>query len=276
MDKPSHTWKGRGFRLLLAAIAVGAMVGASGLYNPVVASDHDDGETNIKSRNSALTDLYVFREDWHSGNAADANNLIFILNTNPRSVPRQHYFFNTNAFYNFHVSRRGTDRNAAVSGVEDMRFEFSFATPTNNQQSVRLQVHRFAGGNIQATQTFANAGVTTPTPPLLPPQAPVVNTVVTGDAGGNLAFFAGTREDPFFFDVEEFFKVRAALAGSPGPTTIRPNAFQPPNLAEDFASGYNVSSIVLRVPLAFVRATNDTVFDVWETISIPTTVAQFQ
>jgi len=75
--------------MLVAVGAITAAVGFSAFHNPVVASDHDDGETNIKSRNTNLTDLYVFREDWETNSNADQGNLIFAMNTNPRSLPRQ-------------------------------------------------------------------------------------------------------------------------------------------------------------------------------------------
>jgi hypothetical protein len=76
--------------------------------------------------------------------------------------------------------------------------------------------------------------------------------------------FAGLREDPFFFDVEQFFRVRAGAAGI-GPAV----GFKPANQAIDFAKGYNVNAIVARIPKSLLRGTSNTdVFDVWETISV--------
>jgi hypothetical protein len=60
--------------------------------------------------------------------------------------------------------------------------------------------------------------------------------------------FAGLREDPFFFDVQQFFKVRAGAAGL-GPK----ESFQSRSEAEDFAKEYNVNSIVVRLPLAVIE-----------------------
>jgi hypothetical protein len=46
--------------------------------------------------------------------------------------------------------------------------------------------------------------------------------------------------------------------------------FRSPDEAVDFAKGYNVNTIVVRVPIAFLAGDNgSTTFDVWETISIP-------
>jgi hypothetical protein len=257
---------------LLFSTMIGAGVLNTHLAQPVKASDHDDGESNIKSRNLNLTDLFVFREDWQTGVAADAANLIFVMNSNPRSLPRQQYFFNTQALYNFHVSKRA-DRSASVTGQESTRFEFSFGAPDANQaQNIRLQVHNFANGAITGTQTFANAGTTVPLNAANPNAATTVAT-----ANGNLSVFAGLREDPFFFDVDAFFRTRAFLkTGSPGPvarTLLSTNAAT----SIDFAKGYNVNTIVMRVPISLLQAGGtETSFDTWETIAVPTAVGQLQ
>ena len=66
--------------------------------NFVNASDHDDGEVDTKGRNLNLTDLYVFREKDQNPQAS-ANDLVLVMNTNPRSLARQQYFFSTRARY---------------------------------------------------------------------------------------------------------------------------------------------------------------------------------
>ncbi len=76
--------------------------------------------------------------------------------------------------------------------------------------------------------------------------------------------FAGLREDPFYFDVEQFFRVRAGALGI-GPKV----GFRTPDKAVDFAKGYNVNAITVRVPQSLLRGrTAVTTFDVWETISV--------
>ena len=54
----------------------------------------------------------------------------------------------------------------------------------------------------------------------------------------------GLGEDPFFFDVEQFFKVRAGAV-------------------DEFAK-QNVNSIVIRMPVAYLQtAAMEQVFDIW-------------
>jgi hypothetical protein len=257
-----------------AFVAVGAVLTGLGLFaspGPAKASDHDDGETNIKSRNLNLTDLFVFRQDWETGVAGDASKLVMIMDTNPRSLPRDQYFFNTNAKYNIHVGRQTANTNN-VTGQEDMRFEFSFAAPdTHGQQAFTLNEYTFTGGNVSTLTALGTTGETTPAAPLLgnPNPTPVTNTM------GVASVFAGLREDPFFFDVESFVRVRAALAGAAGPQGQA--AFKDPGTAQDFAQGYNVNAIVMSVPIVALQSTAlETTFDVWETITIPPSLATFQ
>jgi hypothetical protein len=90
---------------------------------------------------------------------------------------------------------------------------------------------------------------------------PILNRVDV--KGQKLLLYAGLREDPFFFDVEQFFRVRAGALGL-GPAAV----FRHPGI--DFTWGYNVLSIVVRVPVAYLQqGSGSTAFDVWTTISVP-------
>lgn len=242
-------------------MAVLATAMAVSLWGPqmVGASDHDDGETNIKSRNSSLTDVYVFREGDQSGNVADNSNLIMIMNTNPRSVPRQQYYFNNNARYEFNVSRLAS-ATATPTGSPDVVLRFEFGQPNaNNQQNITISAIKDGQSANTGGQTF----FTTPLGAGGAPAAAVNNTVSL--FGQNLTVFAGLREDPFFFDVQQYFRIRGGAAG----------AWNNPGF--DFAAGYNVNAIAVRVPISFLAGdTGVTTFDVWATISIPSTTAAQQ
>jgi hypothetical protein len=222
----------------------------------IAASDHDDGEVDIKGRAVNLTDLYVYREKDQNSGAADGD-LVFTMNSNPRSVARYQYYFSTTALYQFHITQVG-DVNSTPTGRSDIILRFAFSPPNNKgMQAVAVTVVR--GGSETVAKTTVNGGLIATTP--LNSNA-VLNTVPVG--GSNLTVFAGLREDPFFFDVEQFFRVRAAALGT-GPRT----AFKQPNQAIDFAKGYNVNTIAVRVPKAFLQAgTGANTFDVWSTVSI--------
>ncbi len=255
------------------ALAVGLAVTAAG---PMVkASDHDDGETNIKARNRNITDVYAFREDWQTGNAAQAGDMVIVMNTNPRSVARQQYFFDTQSRYNIFVSHVPAANEAVPpTGVPDAAYRLRFGAPgANGSQAITLTHDEFTGGQLTATTDVA-AGATTPAVPGLgnPNPAPIVNGIVVD--GNPVSVFAGLREDPFFFDVEQYFRVRAALLGlgpaPAGPNIVPGTGFRNAATAIDFAKGYNVNAIVLRIPIAQLNegVAADTVFDIWTTIEV--------
>ncbi|MBD2204629.1 DUF4331 domain-containing protein [Calothrix sp. FACHB-1219] len=217
----------------------------------VTASDHDDGEVDTKGRNLNLTDLYVFREQ-DQNPAARKDDLILVMNTNPRSLARQQYYFSNNALYEFKISRV-SNKDATPTGKEDVTLRFQFDEPNNRgEQQFKLTL-------VTNGRQRSDTGRTTPLS--VNPNNPTINNLSLGDH--KVKVFAGLREDPFFFDVEQFFRVRAGALGI-GPAV----GFRPANQALDFAKGYNVNSIVVRIPRALLAGQTDaTTFDVWETIS---------
>jgi Domain of unknown function (DUF4331) len=238
--------------LMLGGISIGIVLAAS-LPQYLMASDHDDGETDTKGRNLNLTDLYVYREQ-DQNPAAKSDDLILTMNTNPRSVARQQYFFSTNARYEFKVTRVA-DNNATPTGKEDITLRFEFGAPDGRQQQ-RIKFTALRDGQEISAQSLRT------TPLNGNNYSPVVNEL--GVNGGKLAVFAGLREDPFFFDVEQFFRVRSGALKT-GPAV----GFRDPSKALDFAKGYNVNTIVVRVPKSFLQGKSGAnTFDVWETISL--------
>lgn len=242
-------------KMLLASLLATTILFAG---QSALASDHDDGENDKKARSLNLTDLYVFKENTQIAGGS-ANHLVFIMNSNPRSLPRQQYYFSTNARYDFRISRVGTDKGAAVTGSNDVILRFEFGAPVSGQQPITLTVIKDGVKTIK-TMTDASAPINTTT---LAGGSSEVNNAVTVD-GQVLNIFAGLREDPFFFDVTAFFKFRAGAAG------LGPAAPLPAASPVDFTANYNVNSIVVRVPIAFLQTSAQTVFDTWTTISVPT------
>ena len=98
--------KGQKIALYVCAFALAlTAVGMTAAFSPQLtkASDHDDGDVDVRSRALSLTDLYAFREI-DQNPSAKADDLILVMNTNPRSVARQQYFFSNEARYEFRFS----------------------------------------------------------------------------------------------------------------------------------------------------------------------------
>ncbi len=236
--------------LIVGAISIAALLVATSLPKALVASDHDDGEVDTKGRNLNLTDLYAFREKDQNPNARDGD-LILTMNSNPRSIARQQYFFSTNARYEFKLTRVG-DKEATPTGQEDITLRFEFGAPNNrNQQQIKFTVIK-DGKEISASNMRTTALN----------EKTYVNQLAAN--GAKIAVFAGLREDPFFFDVEQFFRVRAGALGT-GPSV----GFRAPDQALDSFKGYNVNSIALRIPQEFLSGKDGAkTYDIWQTISL--------
>jgi len=246
-------------------VPVALLAGVASLV--VHGSDHDDGENANKERALNLTDLYVFREGDQTGVPADNANLIFIMCANPRSLARQQYYWATNARYEFHVSRVAAGVDGAVTASDDVILRFEFSAPNaSKQQAMTVSVIR--DGVAQSTIARSDNGGALLTRPLAagaePATVPATDIHPISLFGSTLTVFSGLREDAFFFDVEQFFRIRAGLLGA-GPA-VGPRSL---DTALDFTKGYNVNTIVARVPIALLQGSGSaTTFDVWETISI--------
>ena len=241
---------------IFAAVLIGIIAALALAVKPVAASDHDDGEADGKGRNLNLTDLYVFRESEQNAGASD--DLILVMNTNPRSLPRQQYYFSTNARYEFHISRAlGNDDMPTGSSEGLIRFEFG-APNESKQQPITITVLRDGDEEVITTNDDGSS--------LLTSAINATNDIITNQTSIDSTFgsapmtvFAGLREDPFYFDVEQYFRVRAGAAGI-GPAV----GFREPGY--DFTAGYNVNSIVVRIPRKLLNSITDT-YDFWSTIS---------
>ena len=237
--------------LKLSGIILATTLTLGGTATFINASDHDDGEVDVKGRNLNLTDVYAFREKDQNPDASE-DDIILVMNTNPRSVARQQYYFSTNARYEFHIDSVA-NKDAKVEGQPDMTLRFEFGAP-NSSQEQEVTITTLRNGKAQK-----KTAITTP----LLDDSPNLTNVKIGQE--NLTVFAGLREDPFFFDVEQFFRVRAGAAG------ISPAVgFREPNKAVDFTTGYNVNTIAVRVPKTLLQGrTHSDVFDIWTPISTP-------
>jgi len=311
------------FAMLLLVVFLTALTGTF-LMNrslTVKASDHDDGETDIKTKNTNITDVYAMREKDIDPTADPTGaNMILAMYVNPRSIARQQYFFNEHAFYTFHIGVVGPGHGAAgviaqnapggggvadltSRGREDIRLKFQFsgqnaAKGTQNFAMTFVPVTttlNAAGTPVTVTEgnpttLLANGSVTTEIPGigtggnnnLTTPKfgtsatnngviAPIVNPVGANaviNNNGNMAVFAGLREDTFTFDVNQFFRVRAGLKGQGVAGTLFRAHTATAVGAIDFPKDFNVLAIVMRVPIAAINlgVAANTTFDVYATV----------
>ena len=256
----------------LFSVVVGIALGAA---HVTYASDHDDGETDMKSRALNLTDHFAY---------VNGGNLVLTMYFNPRSLPDTQYSLSTNAHYEFHVSKAASDTSAPTL-ADDYVFQFAAGAPdASGVQAITLSVLEngtLVGTNSGMSTDFAHSKANTVT----------TNTGTVGTLP--VTYFVGMRTDAFTFDVLRYFQVRSFLAnrffGGPGGTTgnasasLQPDChgntllngtvvegdgvhlFNPPSCAPDFTKNYNVNAIVLSIPLTSLSGT---VFDTWSIITV--------
>ncbi len=201
-------------KLLLASVVAAAVITGGVLY----AADHIDAPA-VTSQASDITDLYVFQ-------GANTNNLVFVANTqgllSPGSTAAAK--FDENTIIEFNVDNTGDNK-------EDLVIQCKYDAASNSMQVYGPAVPSETGtrskleGNVTASAAVTAYG-----------SSAVIGT------GGGLQVFAGPRDDPFFFDLNQYKKIIAGTATS----------FNNPGT--DAFAGTNVLSIVVEVPKSMLGA----------------------
>ena len=198
------------FSLLIITLAVGAVALPAGaadhLDAPGLTSPGGDGRLDIN-------DIYAFQSP------ENPDNVVLIMTVNPAAGALSPTTFHNNAFYQFLVDydNDSNDRDAAIT--------FRFSRPDDNdQQQVTITAEGNKGPDLLAS------GMT--------------NEVITLNSGlgSPIRAFAGTFDDPFFFDLHAFL-------GTDGRTFCD-------GAQNDFFVGLNVSAIVLEGPRDLFRNDN--------------------
>jgi hypothetical protein len=228
--------------LKLTVLALAGLAVPAGFVGRALASDHADTPEIAASPGTDISDVYVFPSP------NNPNRVVLAMMVRPLITPAQKatVSFDPNVIYQFKVDNTG-------DAVEDLVIQARFLGTGPSQRCL-------LSGPVAPPMTG------TMTKPM--PAHPVVGTInkaFTPKAG--MTAFCGVREDPFFFDLEQFFTilpdratpitgvaVAEADANTPQATTWRPTG-----QAVDFLSngGFNVLAIVVELPKSAVGgATN--------------------
>jgi hypothetical protein len=200
-------------RKIMLATALSVVVGGSILW----AADHIDSPA-VTNQSSDITDVYAFR-------GADANNLVFVANTQGLLSPSATGAakFDANTLIEFNVDNNNDNvEDLVIQAIYDgskMKF-YGPVTPSEKGTRSRLE------GSVTAEVAVTAYG----------------STAVTATGSNGIKVFAGPRDDPFFFDLDQFKKVIGGTAtgfNNPGNDTFK---------------GTNVLSIVVEVPKTLLGA----------------------
>lgn len=233
---PRRKWAAPGLVAVLGAVAL--------MAGRMLASDHQDTPEVELNPRMDINDVYAF-----PGSSADRIALVL---TTSSPIAGQNASFDPNLLYQFKVDNTGDAR-------EDLVIQVTFDDGTGTSQGVTVR-GPVAPASVGTANTLVDGG-----------------TVVRGSVGSvagsasGMQVFAGLRADPFFIDLEQFFKIIPDRRPSTGPLstplTQTATAFRSPGV--DLLRPFNSLAIVVELPKAqLVTSTaQDAKFGLWTTIS---------
>jgi hypothetical protein len=195
---------------LAVLLAIGVISSATYL----IAADHIDAPA-VTGKASDITDFYAFESP------SNSSNLVFVVNTQGLLAPTA---------------------TAAASFDSDVMLEVNIDNSSNkdNMEDLVLQV-TFENGKVQVYGPVApiekglNSTLVTTGYKVESDITTYAGSPMMGEANG-IKVFAGPRDDPFFFDLDQYKKVIAGTAtgfNNPGTDTF---------------AGTNVMSVVIELP----------------------------
>lgn len=229
-------------------LSVAGLALAAGVTGILVASDHQDTPEVELNPASDMTDVYVFP-------SPTAGRIVLVLNSRAFLTPAQSAAaaFDRNLLYQFKIDNNG-------DAAEDRVIQVTFSGSGADQQ---VQVR----GPIPPPVSGAMNNEVSSTSPTVSGR---INTSL--GTGTGLQLFAGPRDDPFFLDLEQFFRVLPDRKPATGPLSQLPDqptasAFRPAGQAVNYVTGFNVLSIVIELPVADLTSGGQARLGVWGTIS---------
>ena len=192
--------------------------------SPAIASDHQD-TTFLQSQltSADLTDLFVFESP------KDPSKVVLAMDFDPLIAKGEVRSFNPSVLYQFKIDKTG-------DGIEDLVMQFRI-----NGRGPRQTV------SVYGPDRPYNVGT----------QSRIVALNETGplnksfNAHKDIKVFVGDRKDPFFFDLEQFFKIipdrNYQVQPNPSPP-FKVLSFRPAGQAQDTLAPFNVHSIVVEMP----------------------------
>ncbi|MGQ0561377.1 MAG: DUF4331 family protein [Gemmatimonadota bacterium] len=243
-------------RLPIALLTMAA--GVALLARASFSSDHQDTPEVELNPRLDINDVYAF-----PGSSED--RIVFAVTTSSPLTPAKTSAarFDPNALYQIKIDNSG-------DAVEDLVIQFVFDDQPNGDQTVNVI------GPIRPAVTGSTTRMAAATPTL------TGNFNATFGSATVMQVFAGPRDDPFYIDLEQFFRILpdrrpsrgplAALGPNPSASSFRSPTAAPqgpfaPGPAVDFLRGLNALAIVVELPESQVRGSSGNNIGVWATIS---------
>ena len=232
-------------RRMAFALALAA-AGAVGVAGALRASDHQDTPEVEIAQLPDINDVYAFP-------GVTSDRLVLAVTTASPVTPSQSATigFDPNVLYQVKVDNDGDN-------LEDLVFQLRFRGKGRNQQ-----VELF--GPVEPTQVGSFNSYVKQEPTL----RGMTNSMVGTSSG--IQLYAGLFDDPFFIDLQQFFRIVPDRRPSRGPLSKFPDpATSFRNPGKDFLRGFNALGIVIELPedmLPPANAATDPAIGIWATTS---------
>ncbi len=211
------------FRNIVAFVAV-LLVVLIYATPPAKASDHQDTTFLANKLTAAdLTDLFIFESP------TDPKNVVLTMDFDPLIVSGEMRPFDPDVLYQFKIDNTG-------DSIEDVVLQFN-VNGRGSHQTVTVR----GPSRPMTVGTESSLVPATASGPLNQPFS----------AYNGMKVFVGLRKDPFFFDLEQFFKIipdrNYILQPNPAPP-FQVLSFRPAGQAQDTLAPFNVHSIIVELP----------------------------
>jgi hypothetical protein len=203
------------------------------------AADHAEALVVAADQGADMPDVYAFLDP------NDNSKAILALDVHGFIVPGENgnfSAFDSEVLFRFEIENTGDAK-------PDRFINIIFDRQTSRSTAQIAHVSMTTGGRSSLLRFDAPTTVASPTASLA--AAPATTT----DSDSGVSFFAGLREDPFFFDIPAFNRfVGSVTAGSPDASHLK--------RGRDTFAGYNVQMITLSVPVKLLRGSKSSVIGV--------------
>ncbi len=182
----------------------------------IIAADHIDAPA-VKGGSSDITDFYAFQ-------GQNTNNLVFAANMQGLLSPSATAgaAFDENVLIEINIDNTGDNvEDLVIQAIprDGKMYFFGPIAPSQTGLNSTIQSTSTVGGVVDITAYGSNA-------------------IIGTNAG--MTFFAGPRDDPFFFDFAQYSEIIGGMATS----------FDSPG--SDTFAGSNVLSVVIEVPKSMI------------------------
>ncbi len=222
---------------------------ALGIPGVILSSDHQDTPEVELNQRCDINDVYAFP-------GSTPGSIALVMTTASPIVPGTALSFDPDKLYQIKI-----DTGATRDGLENYVLQFKFRGSGATQQVDLRGPVAVSASEAGTLNTLRNVA---------PSASGTVNTTITGSNG--IKLFAGLRDDPFFLDLSQFFKIipdRRPVTGALSllPATPTATCFRAPGEAQDYLRGLNCLAVAVEMPASLLTGTGGGKVGIWGTIS---------